>query len=182
MLDMTNMWEEGKEHIPFFFGGLWLCIFLFNIFLACALFSGDVAAMHNTCEGLWTLLLTRFLLGFPCFLFFSWSAFWNQKPNRMWIYRLYMGSLVVFALAEILVIPRDTIQNMRCTNLLRSNNPLGGNSPLLSILGWIILSMDWCMLLLLLMYMILNMEYNCHNDKNNDNNQEEALSYYDEVS
>ena len=59
----------------------------------------------------------------------------------------FLVYFLIFSVAEVAVIPKAMISNGLCTETLSNNSPTG--TPLLGILGWINLGIDWCFVVLM---------------------------------
>ena len=129
-----------------------LCALVFSGLILYMLMSGDMKAVQEACGGLWVLLLVRVLtsmivggiLMLDSWLFRNTCMGFLGPVSTVAFFLFYF---LVFSIAEISIIPQAMIGNNVCTNTLSDNSPTG--TPLLGVLGWINLGIDWCFVVLM---------------------------------
>jgi hypothetical protein len=129
-----------------------LCALVFSGLILYMLMSGDMKAVQEACGGLWGLLLVRVstsmivggFLMLDSWLYGNSCMGFVGPVSTVAFFLLYF---LVFSIAEISIIPQAMIGNSVCTNTLSDNSPTG--TPLLGVLGWINLGIDWCFVVLM---------------------------------
>jgi len=145
-----------------------LCALVFSGLILYMLMSGDMKAVQEACGGLWGLLLVRVLTSMVVggiLMLDSWlygnSCMGFVGPvSTVAFFLLYF---LVFSIAEISIIPQAMIGNNVCTNTLSDNSPTG--TPLLGVLGWINLGIDWCFVVLMGIVLLMD---RCRGSSGND--------------
>jgi hypothetical protein len=129
-----------------------LCASVFSGLILYLLFSGNTKAIQEACEGMWGLLLVRvstsIIVG-GILMLDSWLAESNFLffLKGVWGVVFFLVYFLAFSIAEISIIPKAMVGNDLCTNTLTDNSPTG--TPLLGVLGWINLGIDWCFVVLM---------------------------------
>ncbi len=135
-----------------------LCALVFSGLVLYLLLSGNTKAIQEACDGMWGLLLVRVLTSIivgGILMVDSWLADSNCLffLKGLWGMVFFLIYFLAFSIAEISIIPKAMIGNDLCTNTLSNNSPTG--TPLLGILGWINLSIDWCFVVLMCVVLVM---------------------------
>lgn len=129
-----------------------LCALVFSGLILYLLLSGNTKAIQEACGGMWGLLLVRVITSIivgGVLMLDSWLAensFLSFLKGISGVV-FFLVYFLAFSIAEISIIPKAMIGNDLCTNTLSNNSPTG--TPLLGVLGWINLAIDWCFVVLM---------------------------------
>ncbi len=122
-----------------------LCALAFMCLVIYMLLYGNIKAIQQACDGMWELILVRVIMSILVGIMILVIDMWYSNHdivNGHYGYFFFLIYFLSFSVAEIAVIPKAMISNAMCTDTLSNNSPTG--TPLLGVLGWIMLGMDWC--------------------------------------
>ena len=143
-----------------------LCALAFSGLILYMLLSGNIKAVQEACGGLWGLLLSRVVVSILVGIILMADSLFSEWNCIVFVLRGQHGAMfflvyfLAFSIAEISVIPNAMIGNDLCTNTLSNNSPTG--TPLLGILGWINLGIDWCFVVLMSVALLMTRNQHRH--------------------
>jgi len=125
-----------------------VCAAILLIVILYFLLSGNIKAVQEACDGLWALLLCRVIMSILTGIVLTIGTWWYAEYMKMWWWHVFfLTYFLMFGIAELAVIPRAVIGNSICIDTLSDNSPTG--TPILSIFGWIMLGMDWSVIIVM---------------------------------
>lgn len=125
-----------------------LCAAVFLIVILYILLSGNIKAVQTACNGLWAILLCRVIMSAFTGIILTFGTWWYPEYMKKWWWHvLFLVYFLIFGVAELAVIPSAVIGNSLCIDTLANNSPTG--TPILSVLGWIMIGMDWSVIIVM---------------------------------
>jgi hypothetical protein len=157
---------------------LTLCALIFSVLLLYILFSGNTSAVQKACGGMWELLLVRVIFSMVIGFIFGMDSWFKCHLltflREGWGAIFFLVYFMVFAISQVIIIPQAMIGNSTCVDTLSNNSPTG--TPLLGVLGWINLAIDWCFAILMGISIVIS---KCSTDSDYNGNRVNDRYYYD---